>query len=60
MENKIDILYLTGDYVKKNEKYEFSLHNSPTRIKIDKVYRIIDPSLEQAFKILSQNPIIEI
>ena len=52
MENKIDILNLTGDYVKNNEKYEFSLYNSPTRIKVDKVYKIIDPSLDQAFKIL--------
>ena len=52
METKIDFLNLSGDYVKNKEKYEFSLLNSPMRVKVDKVYKIIDPSADQAFKIL--------
>ena len=58
METQIDILNLSGDYVKNKEKYEFSLLNSPTRIKVDKVYKIIDPSADQAFKILFNGNIV--
>ena len=48
----IDILNLSGDYIKRNEdNYIFSLLNFNT-VSVDEVYKIIDPSNDQAFKIL--------
>ena len=48
----IDILNLSGDYIKRNEdNYIFSLLNFNT-VSVDEVYKIIDPSNEQAFKII--------
>ena len=51
--NLINILNLSGDYIKDNEhKYLFSLLDSNTRVSVDEIYKIIDPSNDQAFKIL--------
>ena len=48
----VDFLDLSGNYVKiKEDKYVFSLLNSE-KIIVDEVYKIIDPSYDQAFKIL--------
>lgn len=48
----IDILNLSGDYIYKQNKHEFSLINSASRISTDEIYKIIDPANDQAFKIL--------
>lgn len=48
----IDILNLSGDYINKQNKHEFSLINSASRISTDEIYKIIDPANDQAFKIL--------
>ena len=47
----IDILNLSGDYINKQNKHEFSLINSAF-ISTDEIYKIIDPANDQAFKIL--------
>lgn len=48
----IDILNLSGDYIYKQNKHEFSLINSASRISTNEIYKIIDPANDQAFKIL--------
>ena len=52
MSEPIDILNLSGDYIYKQNKHEFSLINSASRISTNEIYKIIDPANDQAFKIL--------
>ena len=52
LEHKFDILNLSGDWVKRNDIYKFSLFNSDTRAPSKEIYNIVDPSNDQAFKIL--------
>ena len=47
-----DILNLSGDFKKEKNKYKFSLNDSDIRQISNETYEIIDPSNEQAFKIL--------
>ena len=47
----IDFLNLKGSYIKKDNKYIFSLLDLNT-VSVNEVYKIIDPSNDQAFKIL--------
>lgn len=51
-ETTFDILNLSGDFKKENKKYKFSLNDSDIRQLSDETYEIIDPSNDQAFKIL--------
>ena len=51
-ETTFDILNLSGDFKKENNKYKFSLNFSDNRQLSDETYEIIDPSNDQAFKIL--------
>ena len=51
-ETTFDILNLSGDFKKENNKYKFSLNDSDIRQLSDETYEIIDPSNDQAFKIL--------
>ena len=52
LEYKFDILNLTGEWIKRNDIYKFSVFNSDTRVPSREIYNIIDPSNDQAFKIL--------
>ena len=47
----IDFLNLKGAYIKKDNKYIFSLLDLNT-VSVNEIYKIIDPSNDQAFKIL--------
>ena len=50
--NSIDLLNLSGGYQKENvKKHIFSLLNLD-KVSVDEIYKIIDPSNDQAFKIL--------
>ena len=50
--NSIDLLNLSEGYPKGNDKkYTFSLLNLD-KVSVDEIYKIIDPSNDQAFKIL--------
>ena len=51
-ETTFDILNLSGDFKKENNKYKFSLNFSDNRQLSDETYEILDPSNDQAFKIL--------
>ena len=48
----IDFLDLSGEYLERQGKYKFSLLNSDSRALSNEIYTIIDPSNDQAFKIL--------
>ena len=57
MENKIDILNLSGYYLKNKEKYEFILYDISAKVEVDKIYdnEIIIPSEEKIFKKIHEN-----
>ena len=48
----IDYLDLSGEYLERQGKYKFSLLSSDSRALSNEIYTIIDPSNDQAFKIL--------
>ena len=48
--NSIDLLNLSGGYLKENDKkHTFSLLNL-YKVSVDEIYKIIDPLNKQAFK----------
>ena len=48
----IDFLDLSGEYLERQGKCKFSLLSSDSRALSNEIYTIIDPSNDQAFKIL--------
>lgn len=50
--SKFDLLQLSGYMKTKTNKFKFNLLNSDKLIPADEIYRIIDPSNDQAFKSL--------
>lgn len=50
--NKVNIVDLSGNVSQKNEHFSFGLISSNKNYKTENVYKIIEPSNDQAFKIL--------